>query len=81
MEKILVKTGIYTFIITFSLLLVLMPRTDVVADVSGIYSSIEYTYLEYFLMLLKYSIIVTYIAVIILFLIKYSQKKKSRKGL
>lgn len=81
MEKILVKTGIYTFIITFSLLLVLMPRTDVVADVSGIYSSIEYTYPEYFLMLLKYSIIVTYIAVIILFLIKYSQKKKSRKGL
>lgn len=76
MEKVLVKTGIYTFIITFLLFLVAIPRTRVTTDVTGMSSSEAYTYPEYLLMLARYSIIVVLIVVISLFLINKIKVKK-----
>ena len=81
MEKILLKTATYTFIISFSLLLVLIPRTELTTDVNGMSSSEAYTYPEYFLMLLRYSIIITFIGVISCFLIKYYKGIKAKKRL
>ncbi|MEH6942218.1 hypothetical protein [Bacillus sp. JJ722] len=74
MEKILVKTAIYTFIVSFSLLLVSIDRVRVTKDTDGMYSSEAYSYPEYFLMLLRYSIIITFIVVIIVFVIKWYKK-------
>ncbi|MEH6945015.1 hypothetical protein [Bacillus sp. JJ722] len=81
MEKILVKTAIYTFLVSFSLLLVSLDRERVTQDAAGNYSSEAYTYPEYFLMLLRYSIIITFILVIVVFLIKLYKKFKGKKFL
>ncbi|WP_019241674.1 MULTISPECIES: hypothetical protein, partial [Bacillus] len=69
------------FIVSYSLLLVLINRVRVTKDVTGNYSSEAYTYPEYFLMLLRYSIIVTFIIVISVFLILGYKKLKGQKHL
>ncbi|MFE0508242.1 hypothetical protein ACWF7H_29090 [Peribacillus butanolivorans] len=79
MERILVKTAIYTCITSFSLLLVLIDRVRVVKDEAGEYSGEASSYPDYFLMLLRYSILVTFIVVIIVFLIKLFKKSKGQK--
>ncbi|MGM9926512.1 MAG: hypothetical protein ACI35P_01045 [Bacillus sp. (in: firmicutes)] len=81
MEKILVKTAIYTCIVSFSLLFVFVPRTWLTTDVNGMSSSAAYTYPEYFFMLARYSIMITFIVVIGLFLIKYYKERKEKKHL
>lgn len=59
-ERTLVKTAIYSFIISFSLL-VLIPRERYTTDLNGM-TSVEVTpYSEFFFMNLKYSIIITLI--------------------
>ena len=78
MEKILVKTAIYTFLISFSLLLLSLDRERVTKDAVGNYSSVVYTYPEYFLMLLRYSIILTIISVLIVCLIKLYPRFKGK---
>lgn len=76
MEKLIVKTSIYTFTLTLALLLVFIPRVKMTTDVNGIGSSFEYTYPEYFILLLRFSIIVTFIVVISLVVFKYFKLKK-----
>ena len=67
MERILVKTVIYSFIISFSVL-VLIPRERYYTDINGM-TSFEFTpYSEFFFMNLKYSIIITLIMSISIFL-------------
>jgi hypothetical protein len=69
-ERTLVKTGIYSFITSFSLMIVLMQRVRSTTDVNGMVSSEETPYPEFFFMILKYSIIITFIMVIFIFLYK-----------
>lgn len=70
MERTLVKTAIYSFIISFSLLLVSIPRERYTTDLNGM-TSVEGTpYSEFFFMVLKYSIIITFIMGIFIFLYK-----------
>ncbi|MED4402055.1 hypothetical protein [Metabacillus fastidiosus] len=74
MEKTLVKTAIYSFITSFSLLLVLIQRVRYTTDVSGMGSVEETSYPDFFFMILKYSIITTFIIVIFMFLYKKYKK-------
>jgi len=70
MEKTLVKTAIYTFITSFLLLTVLIPRSIIITDANGLSSDSAKTYPEFFFMILEYSITITFIIVINVFLIK-----------
>lgn len=77
MKKNIMKTSIYTFIVTMAILLVFIPRTKMTTDLHGIGSAFEYTYPEYFLMLLKYSIIFSCIVTIIFYIfISYRSYKR-----
>ena len=74
MERTLVKTAIYSFIISFSLLLVLIPRERYTTDFNGMTSVAGTPYSEFFFMILKYSIIITFIMGIYVFLCKKYKK-------
>jgi hypothetical protein len=73
-ERTLVKTAIYSFIISFSLMIVLIQRVRSTTDVNGMVSSVETHYPEFFFMILKNSIIITFIMVIFIFLYKKYKK-------
>ncbi|MDQ0229203.1 hypothetical protein J2S19_000453 [Metabacillus malikii] len=70
MERTLVKTAIYSFITSFSLMIVLIPRVRSTTDVNGVFSGEETPYTEFFFMILKNSIIITFIMVALIFLYK-----------
>lgn len=70
MERTLVKTAIYSFITSFSLMIVLIQRVRSTTDANGMVSSEETPYTEFFFMILKYSIIITFIMVILMFFYK-----------
>ncbi|MGM0922630.1 MAG: hypothetical protein ACQEWW_15665 [Bacillota bacterium] len=67
MEKILVKTAIYSFITSFSLLLVFLDRTKITEDVNGMGSYEETSYPDFFFIILEYSIIISIIAIILVY--------------
>lgn len=74
-ERILVKTAIYSFIISFSLL-ILRPRGRSTTDFNGMTSFEVTPYSEFFFMNLKYSIIATLIMCLLIFLYyKYEIKE------
>ena len=64
------KTAIYSFITSFLLLLVSIDRIEHVRDAAGMYSGVETSYPDYFFMIFRYSIRITFIIVINVFLIK-----------
>lgn len=70
MERTLVKTAVYSFITSFSLLLVFKQRVRLTTDINGMSSYEETSYPDFFLMLLRYSIIITFSMVILVFLYK-----------
>ncbi|QFG00098.1 hypothetical protein PB01_15395 [Psychrobacillus glaciei] len=76
MEKILVKTGIYSLIVTFFLLAVFMKRVEWTTDFEGMTSSVVTPYPEFFFHIFRYSIITTIIAVILVWAYLLSDKKK-----
>lgn len=69
MERTLVKTALYSFVISFSLL-VLIPRERYTTDVNGMMSFEVTPYSEFFFMNFKYSIIITLIMAVFIFLYK-----------
>jgi hypothetical protein len=75
-EKTLVKTAIYSFIISFSALLVLVDRTGTSEDVNGMHSGWEIPYPDFLFKILEYSIKITFIMVIIVSLIKWFKTNK-----
>ncbi|MCM3599073.1 hypothetical protein M4D55_25385 [Metabacillus idriensis] len=75
MEKILVKTAIYSFITSFSLLLVFLNRTKFTEDVNGMGSSEVTSYPDFFFMIVEYSIIISIIAIILVFVYLRFNKK------
>ncbi|WP_394582195.1 hypothetical protein [Cytobacillus firmus] len=63
MEKIIVKTGIYSFIVSFFLLVAFMKRIESTTDVDGMISSVITPYPEFFFTIFRYSVITSIIAV------------------
>ncbi len=79
MEKILVKTGIYSFVIPFFILVAFMKRVDERTNLEGYTSTIETPYAEYFFTIFRYSVIASLIAVGVAFAYLMSEKKKENE--
>lgn len=75
MEKILVKTGIYSFIVPFFLLVVFMKREESTTDAEGLSSSVITPYSEFFFNIFRYSVITSLLAVTIALVYLISEKK------
>lgn len=75
MEKIIVKTGIYSFIVTFFLLVAFMKRIESTTDVDGMTSSVITPFSEFFFTIFRYSVITSIIAVLIAIAYLVSMKK------
>ena len=78
MDRTLVKTAIYSFITSFLLLLVWVDRIRITTDVNGMTSAERSSYPDYFFMILQYSIRISFIIVICVFLIKLYKKQKGK---
>jgi hypothetical protein len=67
-EKILVKTGVYSIIVSFFLFVTFFKREKMTTDFEGM-SSIEVTpFPQYFFQIFRYSVIISIIAVVVAFL-------------
>lgn len=75
MEKIIVKTGIYSFIVSFFLLVAFMKRIESTTDVDGMTSSVITPYPEFFFTIFRYSVITSIIAVIIAIIYLFSMRE------
>ena len=75
MKKTIIKTAIYSFIISFMLLILSSPKTKNVKDVNGIFSTVEVSFRENIFNTLIYSLIITIILVVVTFLVKKFKKK------
>lgn len=76
MEKILVKTGIYSLIISFFLFVAFLKREKLTTDVEGM-SSYEITpFPQYFFQIFRYSVIISIIAVVVAFLYVFYLKNE-----
>lgn len=75
MEKIIVKTGIYSFIVSFFLLVAFMKRIESTTDVDGMTSSVITPFPEFFFTIFRYSVITSIIAVLIAIAYLVSMKK------
>ena len=73
-ERTLVRTAIYSFITAFSLLLIFIQRVRLTTDLGGMGSYEAKSYPDFFFMILRYSIIITFIMVIFVFLYKRYKK-------
>ncbi|MFE6169368.1 hypothetical protein ACFVP8_16090 [Viridibacillus arvi] len=76
MEKILVKTGVYSFVVTFFILVAFMQIEESTSDVEGMTSFVVTPYPEFFFHIFRYSIITSIIAVILVCVYILSNKKK-----
>ncbi|MCA1041215.1 hypothetical protein LCM00_16995 [Bacillus infantis] len=76
MEKILVKTGVYSFIIPFFILVAFTKREDEATNYEGYTSTIVTPYAEYFFTIFRYSVIASLLAVGVAFAYLMSEKKR-----
>ncbi|PUB12645.1 hypothetical protein C8K15_109144 [Paenisporosarcina sp. OV554] len=76
MEKLLVKTGVYSLFVSFLLLFVLIPREINTTDVNGMSSIVVTSYPDFVFNLIRYSIIITIIAVVVMYFVKFKNKKR-----
>ncbi|MEK5216793.1 hypothetical protein [Psychrobacillus sp. FSL H8-0487] len=76
MEKILVKTGIYSLVLSFFLFVVFMKREVRTTDFEGMTSFVVTPYPEFFFQIIRYSIITSIIAVICVLLYILLNKEK-----
>ncbi|WOD64890.1 hypothetical protein NQZ71_23500 (plasmid) [Niallia taxi] len=74
MEKILVKTGIYSFIVSFFLLVIFKKREISDIEEEGWTSYTEIPYSEYFFTIFRYSIITSLFAVLFMLLYIFANK-------
>ncbi|WP_175987400.1 hypothetical protein [Bacillus sp. Marseille-Q1617] len=73
MEKLLVKTGIYSFIISFSLFVVFLKRErNIGFEEETIYEITPFP--EFFFRIFRYSVIISIIAAVVAFLYVYYLK-------
>ena len=76
MEKLLVKTGIYSLVLSFFLLVVFMNREESTTDFEGMTSFVVTPYPEFFFQIFRYSIITSIIAVMFVWLYILLNKEK-----
>jgi hypothetical protein len=76
MEKILVKTGVYSFIIPFFIFVAFTKRKEEVINYEGYNSTTVTPYAEYFFTIFRYSVIASLIAVGVAFAYLMSEKKR-----
>ncbi|MCM3245228.1 hypothetical protein NX029_16030 [Cytobacillus firmus] len=69
------KTGIYSFIVSFFLLVAFMKRIESTTDVDGMTSSVITPFPEFFFTIFRYSVITSIIAVLIAIAYLVSMKK------
>ena len=74
LEKILVKTGIYSFIVSFFLLVIFKKREISDIEEEGWTSYTEIPYSEYFFTIFRYSIITSLFAVLFMLLYIFANK-------
>jgi hypothetical protein len=77
MERKLVKSAIYTFITSFCLLLAFLDQTPTVQTAEGMYTTMHIEFGEFFLMIVQYSIRITLVVVLLVFLIEVIKKRKN----
>ncbi|WP_347550037.1 hypothetical protein ABFG93_00500 [Pseudalkalibacillus hwajinpoensis] len=80
MEKTLVKTGLYSLAISFLILFAGVNRVKSTTDVNGMTSAMEIPYPDFFFMISRYSIIISFIIVISVFAIMQYKKYKRKKS-
>ncbi|TMU87005.1 hypothetical protein FGG79_02365 [Bacillus sp. BHET2] len=76
MEKIIVKTGIYSFMLSFLLLLIGMKRVFKASNGDGMYTFSTTPYPEFFFMITRYSAIITVISIVLAVTILILMKKQ-----
>ncbi|PFG14486.1 hypothetical protein ATG70_2718 [Bacillus sp. es.036] len=77
MEKTLVKTGLYSLVISFLILFAGLNRVKSTTDVNGMTSVMEISYPDFFFMISRYSITISFILVISVFaIIQYRKYKR-----
>ncbi len=76
MERILVKTGIYSFIVSFCLLVIFKSQKLSETDEEGWTSFTEIPFPEYFFTIFRYSIITCFITVLFVLLYLLVNKTK-----
>lgn len=69
------KTGVYSFIVSFFLLVAFMKRVESTTDVDGMTSSVITPYPEFFFTIFRYSVITSIIAVIIAIIYLFSMRE------
>ncbi len=69
------KTGVYSFIVSFFLLVAFMKRIASTTDVDGMTSSVITPYPEFFFTIFRYSVITSIIAVIIAIIYLFSMRE------
>lgn len=77
MERKLVKSAIYTFIVSFCIFLAFLDQNPTVPTTDGMFTSIHIELGDFFLMIVKYSIRITLVVVLIVFLIEIFKKRKN----
>lgn len=77
MEKILVKTGIYSFVSSFFLLVIFLKREVDTIDVDGMTSFTVIPYPEFFFTIFRYSVITTVIAVVLVVVFLLTNKQNA----
>ena len=80
LEKTLVKTGLYSLVISFLILFAGVSRMKSTTDVNGMTSVVEITYPDFFFMISRYSITISFIIVICVFVIMQYKKYKRMKS-
>ncbi|MCA1054033.1 hypothetical protein LCM10_03455 [Rossellomorea aquimaris] len=80
MEKVIVKTGTYTFILSFFLFVIFMNREEPFEVGDGGMSSFVTPYPDFFFQIFKFSAITTVIAIIIasLYFVAKRQEAESK---
>ena len=77
MNKTIVKTMIFSFIISFLSLVLFRGRVAIEEDVNGVGSYVELSFREHVLNSLFFSIIITFLIVIVVILVSKYKKNKS----
>jgi ABC-type spermidine/putrescine transport system permease subunit I len=76
-EKMLVKTGIYSFILSFFLFVVFLKREKTTTDFEGM-SSYEVTpFPQFFFQIFRYSVIISIIGIVIACAYVFYQKNET----
>lgn len=78
MEKKIIKTGVYTLIVSFLLMIVGFKREYEIVDADGVSVIEVIAYSDFFFTIFQYSIIISMVAMYLAFVVLLLQKKTIR---